>query len=174
MAFNPITGEEITTGQPVQSKTMETVKDNFESLDSRVTSLEGGGNTVYPPIIMSLNGTYGEPGDFDVTLHGTGVLKTTLNFPITVTGVRLLIDKAGTSGTTEIDLKFKRGAGTYTSIFSTRPSVVYSAGDDSISTNAVVSMGYNTLAAGDILRLDVTAVQNRAETLTVRIDYVKA
>lgn len=165
---------EITTGEPVKNETLTKIKENFEELDSRVTNLEGGGNTIYPPIVLSVNGSYGEPGDFDVTLHGTGVLKTTLNFPIIITGVRLLIDKAGVSGTTEIDLKYKRGAGAYQSIFTTRPSVGFAAGDDSISTNAVINPSYNSLQAGDILRLDLTGVQNRAVTLTVRIDYVKA
>lgn len=168
-----ITEAEIATGEPVQSKTLTKVRENFDEVDNRVTNLEGGGNTVYPPIILSVNGTYGEPGDFDVALHGTGVLKTTLNFPIIITGVRLLIDKAGVSGTTEIDLKYKRGIGAYQSIFTTRPSVGYGEGDDSISTNAEVNSSYSTLQAGDILRLDVTAVQKRAVTLTVRIDYVK-
>jgi len=164
---------EFEVGESVKNETMNKIKQNFESLDSRVSTLEGGGSTIYPPIILSVNGSYGEPGDFDVALHGTGVLKTTLNFPIIITGVRLLIDKAGISGTTEIDLKYKRGAGAYQSIFETRPSVGFVDGDDSISTNGLINLAYNTLLAGDILRLDIQSTQLRAKNFIVRIDYVK-
>lgn len=173
MAYNPIPSGEITTGQPVQSKTLNTIKENFESLNDRVGTLEGGGSTVYPPIIFRVNGDYGDAIDFDVVTQGLGILKTTLNFSIVITGVRILIDKAGSSGITELDLKYKRGVSSYTSIFNTLPSVSYTAGDDSISSNAVINPSGNTLEAGDILRLDLTQVQNMAKNFIVRIDYIK-
>lgn len=171
MSFQTITTAEITTGEPVKNTTQTKIKDNFDNLDTRVTSLEGGGNTVYPPIVMRVNGYYGESGE--LTIPATGFLKTTMNFNLTLTGVRILIDNAGISGITEIDLKYKRGAGAYTSIFTTKPSVSYSAGNDSISTNAVLNPSEVYLQAGDILRLDITTVQARANGLTIRIDYSK-
>jgi hypothetical protein len=167
MAFTPITTAEITTGEPVSNNTQTKIKENFDNLDARATALEGGGNTVYPPLVFRVNGSY-------INYVMNGLLKTTLNFNITVTGVRILIDTAGASGTTEIDLKYKRGAGAYTSIFTTKPSVPYSAGNDSISTNAVLSVGEVHLQAGDILRLDVTSAQSAtARNFTVRLDYTK-
>lgn len=171
MAFVPITTAEITTGEPVKSSTQTKIKDNFDNIDSRITSLEGGSNTVYPPIIMRVNGFYGEAGE--LTIPAVGFLKTTMNFNITITGVRILIDSAGSSGTTEVDLKYKRGAGSYTSIFTTKPSVLYTAGSDSISSNAVLNPTEVNLQAGDILRLDLTSAQAGASGLTVRIDYSK-
>lgn len=162
---------EIATGQPVSNETATKIKDNFESLDGRVTTLEGGGSTVYPPVIFRVNGSYGEPGD--LAIPANGILKTTLNFNLTVTGVRIIVDQAGVSGTTEIDLKYKRGAGAWTSIFSTKPSVLYSAGDDSTSTNAVLNMSQVDLQAGDILRMDLTSAQARAIGMLVRLDYIK-
>lgn len=112
-----------------------------------------------------MNGQYGITGAQD------GVVKFTTNFPITYTGVRLLIDKAGTSGTTEIDLKYKRGGGSYTSMLTTKPSISYSSGDDSVSSNGVLDPANSDLLAGDIIRLDLTSVQTNGRGFTIRIDY---
>ena len=171
MAFTALSSAEISTGEPVKNSTQTKIKDNFDNLDSRVTSLEGGSNTVYPPIIMRVNGDYGVSGN--LTIPATAILKTTMNFNLTVTGVRLVIDQAGTSGTTEIDLKYKRGAGAYTSILSTKPSVLYSAGNDTTSTNTVLNPSQVNLQAGDILSLDLTQAQSKAVGMMVRIDYTK-
>lgn len=171
MTYTPITVSEIATGEPVSNETATKIKDNFESLDGRLTTLEGGGSTVYPPIIFRVNGPYGESGD--LAIPANGILKTTLNFNLTVTGVRILIDQAGISGTTEIDLKYKRGVGAWTSIFTGKPSVLHSAGDDSTSVNAVLNMSQVNLQAGDILRLDITSVQARAVGMLIRLDYIK-
>lgn len=171
MTYVPLTTAEIATGQPVSNETATKIKNNFDSLDSRTTTLEGGGNTVYPPLIFRVNGLYGESGD--LAIPAANLLKTTLNFNLTVTGCRILIDEAGISGVTEIDLKYKRGAGAYTSIFTTKPSVDYSAGNDSTSTNAVLNGSEVNLQAGDILALSITDAQKRAKNLIVRLDFIK-
>lgn len=171
MTYVAITTQEIAVGESVSNSTLTKVKENFDNLDSRMTTLEGGGSTTYPPIILSVYGAYGEAGD--LTIPVSGIIKTTINFPLTVTGVRILIDRAGTSGTTEIDLKFKRGIGSYTSLFSTKPSVGYVSGNDALSTNAILDPDYVDLQTGDILRLDISSVQAGAITFLVRIDYVK-
>ncbi len=169
MTFIPITTGEIAVGEPLTNSTATKIKDNFDNLDERITDVETGSSTVYGPIVLNVNGEYST-----LTTPYTNLLKTTINFNITVTGVRLIIDDAGTSGTTEIDIKFKRGSGSYTSILSTKPSVAYSAGDDSTSTNAVLNPGEVDLQAGDIIRLDLTSSQSRASSFIVRIDYIKA
>lgn len=171
MPFTEITTAEITTGEPVSNNTQTKIKENFDNLDGRVTALEGGSSTVYPPLIMRVGGYYGEAGE--LTIPALGATKTTMNFNLTITGARLLIDEAGVSGTTEVDLKYKRAAGAYTSIFSTKPSVGYASGNDSISSNTVLNPSEVNLQAGDILRLDIIDAQKRAKGLTVRIDYSK-
>lgn len=172
MSFIPLSENQIATGEPVSSNVQTQIKDNLDNLNSRVTTLEGGGSTVYPPIILRVNGTYGESGD--LAIPATGLLKTTLNFNLTIAGVRLIIDQAGISGTTEIDLEYKRGVGSWTSIFSTKPSVAWDAGNDATSTNAILDAGEVNLQAGDLLRLNITSVQARAIGLMVRIDYFKS
>lgn len=171
MSFQPLTTAEIATGEPVSNETATKIKDNFDFLNERVDDIENSNSTVYPAIVLELKGAYGEPGDY--VIPAIGAIKTTQNFNITVTGVRLIVDKAGVSGTTEIDIKYKRGAGAYTSILNTKPSVAFSEGDDATSNNAVLNPAQVNLRAGDIIRLDVTNAQARASNLLVRIDYVK-
>lgn len=171
MDWQEITDEEIQTGEPVKSSTASKFKNNINLLQERITEAEEGGNTVYPPIILVVGGAYGEPGELQIP--AIGAVKTTLNFNITVTGVRLIVDQAGESGTTEIDIKYKRGIAEYTSIFSTKPSLGFAEGNDATSTNALLNPAHVNLQAGDIIRVDITAAQKRAETLIVRIDFVK-
>ena len=171
MSFNPLNTAEIAVGEPVKNTTQTKIKDNLDNLNERIESLEGGSSTTYPPIILRVNGTYGEHGDLQ--LPANGILKTTLNFNITITGARLIIDEAGVSGTTEIDIKYKRGVGAYTSIFTTKPSVGFASGDDSTSSNGILNISEVGLQAGDIIRLDILDAQIRAQGLMIRLDYIK-
>lgn len=169
MAFTAITTTEIETGKPVAQTTQQKIKDNFDNLDSRITGLETGTNVDYPPLIMKVDGYYGSSTSIPIT----GILKTTMNFNIEITGARIYIDMAGSVGTTEIDLKYSRAGGAYTSIFTTLPSVSYLAGDDAVSSNAVLDPLNVNLEAGDLLRLDITSAQTDARSFFVRIDYGK-
>jgi len=169
MAFTVITTNEIATGESVKNTTLTKVKDNFDNLDERVTNLEGGSNAVYPPLTFSVSGNPAK-----LNLPYTGFMKTTINFNIIVTGVRILTDVAGSSGSHEIDIKYSRAGGAYTSIFTTRPSISFGAGNDTLSTNAVLDVNEVDLNTGDIIRLDIINAQTASRNFLVRIDYVKA
>ncbi len=166
MSYDPITSTEIETGEPVTATTQGKIKDNFTDHEARILALEGGGTTVYAPIIMRVNGNY-------TGCVYENILKTTLNFNLTVTGIRLLIDSCGTAGTTEVVLKWKRGGGAWTSLLSTNPSVVYSLGNDYLSTNSVLNSSNVNMQAGDILRLDMVSAQTGGRGFLVRIDFNK-
>lgn len=167
MSFSTITTAEIATGKPNANSTWTKAKDNFDNHESRIVSLEGGSATTYPPIILRVNGYYGSIG------AQTGLLKTVTNFALTITGVRIYIDTAGSSGSTTCDIKVSYAGGAYTSIFTTLPTVAFGAGNDGVSTNAVLDAARVDLAAGDIIRLDTTATQTGGKDFMVRIDYVK-
>lgn len=167
MSYSAITTTEIATGKPVANTTLTKVKDNFIDHETRILDLENGGAVAYPPKEMSVRGYYGDPG------IRTNWGKWFPNFDITITGVRLIIDTAGTSGSTEIDLKVNFGGGAYTSIFTTKPSVAFGAGNDAVSSNQVLDATKVDVDAGEIVRLDTTAVQTNGHTFYVRIDYVK-
>lgn len=165
MSFVAIGSAETESGKPVTSTILGKVKENFDDHESRIQAIEGGAGVTYPPLIFRVNGPYSHSGAVD------GVVKTTTNFPIEITGIRILIDTAGTSGTTEIDVKVKSGGGSFTSVLTTKPSLSYTSGNDALSSNGVVNPTYSTLSAGDILRLDLTSVQTDGRGFVVRIDY---
>lgn len=157
---------EIATGKPVSTTVATKIKDNFDNHEERLESLEGGSAVTYPPIIMRVDGYYAD-------LDGiTNVLKTVTNFNLTILGIKLYIDIAGTSDSTEIDiLKSSNAGASWTSIFNTKPSISYSAGNDAISSNEVLNSGQVDLSSGDLIRLDVTNTQANGRTFYVRIDY---
>ncbi len=86
----------------------------------------------------------------------------------TITNAFMFCRKAGTSGTTTLDIKYATTpGGTFTSIFSTKPSIGYSAGDFSwcytgsafANTTAPV-LGTANLNANSVLRMDITTAQS--------------
>lgn len=168
MAYVAITSGEIESGKPTTTTFAGKVKDNFADHETRIGGLEAGSNIDYQCIILRVNGRYSH-----LSTPYTGLLKTTINFNMVVVGARLIIDGAGTSGTTEVDVKYSRSGGSYTSIFDTLPSVAFGEGNDAISSNAVLDATDKNLQAGDIIRLDITSTQVGGNSFTVRIDYTK-
>lgn len=167
MAFIPITTEEITTGKPVANTTQTKIKDNFDNHEDRITSLESGGAVEYQPIILSVQGYYGDLGTY------TGAVITTIGFDIIVTGIRLIIKEAGSGGTTACDLQVMPPAGSFATVLTTQPSVASSAGNYATSSNGVLDPAETTILAGSIVRLDITSSQSGGKGFIVRIDYVK-
>jgi hypothetical protein len=169
MSYSAITSGEIASGEPVKADTLTKVKDNFTDHESRIQTIETGVGTTYPPMTFTVNGPYGK---YSTGTPFLGLTYTTTNFNITITGVRLIILTAGSGGTTEVDVQFKRGAGTWTSILTTPPSAASTDGNNYTSTNGVVNATYADLLAGDLIRLDLSSVQTgAAEDFVVRIDY---
>jgi hypothetical protein len=150
VAFLTIPASTIESGDPVTQELFGFVKDNFDDHETRLLSLEGGGNTSYVPGHWNVQGHYGQVGTFE----GVGLIR--IPFNITVLGGRVLCNKVGSSGDTEIDFLYKRGAGAWTSIFSSKPSVNFGDGDYSIGSGV---LDETSLLIGDLLRMDITAVQ---------------
>lgn len=162
--FEALTNEEIETGEPVKASTLTKVQENFDDHESRLQNVEGSVSD-FPPIILRVNGPY---GSFPVR---DNVTQTTANFTFNIIGARILVDLAGSSGTLEIDIKKKRGAGAWESIFSTKPQAGFGSGDNYLSTNQILDGTKTEVQAGDILRLDITGTQVEGIGFLVRIDY---
>lgn len=167
MSFNALSSAEVETGKPVKTTTQTKIKDNFDDHEERLLSLEAEALGVPAPIIFKVSGSVG------VSHVREDIQKTVINFNMQVTGVRIYVNKAGSSGTYQIDLKYSRSGGSYTSILSTKPSVAFGAGNDAISSNAVINTSEDNLQAGDILRLDVDTFQVNGRDFFVRVDYVR-
>jgi hypothetical protein len=162
MAFEELDSATLTTGKPVKQELWTKVKNSLDDHEERISDLEAATAST-EPLVFYVKGNYVSFGTY------TGAAHRRLSNNITITAVRILIIDGGTAGTTEIDLLYKRGVGAFTSIFTTKPSVAYTAGDYTLSSNAVILT--TDLLASDILRLDITSSQTGNEEFHVYVDY---
>lgn len=162
MAFVSLNSTEIAAGEPVKQELWDTVKEDLDDLNSRVISVENA-QTNFRPIFFSVHGRMDE---FTPPIEELMIER--INFDCTIVAARLITQTAGSAGSNEIDIQLKRGANPWQSIFSTLPSVDFSAGDYAFSTNQVLST--TALLAGDILRLDITSVQTEGQSILVHIE----
>lgn len=162
MAFEELDSTELTTGKPVKQELWTKTKNSLDDHEERISDLEAA-TASNEPLVFYVKGNYVSFGTF------TGAATRRLSSNITITAVRVFIVDGGSAGTTEIDLLYKRGGAGFTTIFTTKPSVVYSAGDYQLSSNAVLLV--TDLQAADILRLDITSSQTGNEEFHVYIDY---
>ncbi len=153
MVYADITSGQIAAGEANKQELWTKVKDNFINHEARLVSVEGGVTTAFLDWDWNVSGNYGPYG------VRTQVLLQRLNLNVTVSAGRLFIHTAGSAGTSEIDFQFKRGGGAWTSLFSTKPSVAYTAGDYAVSSNGVLNPSYVDLLSGDLVRMNITAVQ---------------
>ncbi len=165
MSFTALTEAECNSGEPVKTTTHNKIRTNLDDHEARILAAEAATN-IFQSIIMRVNGPYGLMGIVN------DILKTTIATQINIIGVRILIDKAGNSGDTEIDIKVKRAAeASYTSILTVKPSANFSDGDDFLSTSGTLNASEQVIYPGDVLRLDQTAVQPDGNGYLVRIDW---
>lgn len=160
MPYTAFTAAEIATPEPVKAELWQKVKDDFADHESRILTTEAA-TVNLDPIRLGVQGPYW-PLAVPYTQVSTPIR---IEFNTTLTAGRLLIEKAGTAGTTEIDVQYKRGAGAWTTIFSTRPSVAFGTGDNGLSTNGVLSV--TALLAGDLLRHNLQTVQTGGKGYSV-------
>lgn len=165
MPFVAINSAVIESGDPVTQELWGLVQDNFDDHEARIVDLEGGGAIPFIPVEFECDG-------YVEDYAGTKFMGTwRVPFDIDILAGRLRIVKAGTSGTTQIDFEYKRGANPWTSIFATKPSVSYLAGDNAISTNGVLNV--LSLQAGDIVRLNIDTAQVASWGIVGFIEYEK-
>lgn len=161
MAFTLINTSEIEAGEPTSQELFTKIKDSLDDLNSRAATLESTSNN-YLPIEFAVN------GPSDDGLITDGLLITRLTFDITVLGVRLFILNAGTAGDTTIDVEYKRGAGSWTSIVSSPVTANFGDGDEHLESG---TLAVTSLLAGDLIRLNVDDVQTGSDTFIVFVEF---
>ena len=149
MAFVSIPSDDIATGKPTKQELFQTIKDNFDDHESRLTTVEGSVGSFFP-IEFLVNGR--------ITSRGTQseILTQRIPFNINILGARLQILDDITTGTLEVDLRTGATEPGATSIFSTRPSLSSTDSKYDVSTNQILST--TTLNATELLILDTTIV----------------
>ena len=154
MAFVTIPSGDIDVGDPLKKDLFDKIKSNEDDLDSRVTSLEGGAGKVEVfnfPVVNASSAS---------TLTGLSYWRASAAFTLIDAKVAIF-EKGSLTGTLEMDIKKNTSldAVGMTTVFTTKPSIaIAGASDYDESTNAVFDSGQISVAVGDYLRLDMTAL----------------
>jgi len=160
MSFTSISSAIIAAGKPVTQELCTTIKDDLDDLDSRIAITEGGIGRL-PPICFDVVGALNSP----LTMDGALIYRLEANTHITA--ARLLVKTAGSSGSVTVDIEYKRGAGAWTSILTGTISSSYSAGNYAVTSGTLAVQDFLT---GDLLRLNIDAVQTNMEDFSVYLE----
>jgi hypothetical protein len=153
MAFTPINSSSIFPGKPIKSELFTTIKDNFDDHESRISALSIGATVI-------------ELFNEEIILND-GYLPTGIAYkeslqPCNITEIAIqLFEKApATTGSLTIDIKKNtttNPAG-FTSVLSILPTLNMTTATNYQRTTGTINPANQTLAAGNILRFDITAV----------------
>lgn len=164
MAFTPLSSSMISAGKPTRQELFSLTKSNFDDHETRITSLEGSIGQAQP-IDFAIT------GEVSQGYVQNGLLHHRVHQNITLLGVRLLTIDAGSAGTIEVDVKYKRGANPFATILTANITQAFGAGDYAVTSG---TLGVTDLLLGDILRLDVVSVQTGAREVHVYLENVPA
>lgn len=154
MAFSTISSTVIQVGKAITGSLWTNVKDNFDDLDSRLTTVEGATNkiVVFDSTVVNASAS--------TTLTGLAHYRAQAAFDLTDCKIGIFT-KGSLTGTLQIDIK-KSSTLDFTSsvsVFTTKPSLAWaSISNYEESSNAVFDATNKTLAEGDWLRFDVTSM----------------
>lgn len=153
MPFTTIPSGWLDIGDPTKKEIFDYIKNNEDNLDTRLQSVEAASSTV-------------EVFNFDLrnatnftTL--SNLYRKYITRPQTLNDCFIQIYACGSlTGTIEVDiLKASSLNGTYSSVFTTKPSIdVGVVADYGKSTNQVFSVSQVDLIAGDYLKLNITSM----------------
>lgn len=135
-------------GQIIDQAWFNTPRSEISTLDDRVDRLASGNSKVF-----NIGGYYNIGSKDSVAIIP-------ITQSITLTSVVLKCLTVGSSGNTQVDVKVKRGASSWTSILTTKPLVPASAGDYADSstgagaTAAVINASLQSLVPNDLVRVD--------------------
>jgi hypothetical protein len=155
-----------TNGQTIDETWFNILKTEIEALQASRDEIILG-----LQIPWEVNGNYSRETFFD------GVMYYLVTQDITILSATLKVITAGSSGTVDVDIKRKRGGGAWTSIFTTRPAIPYTAGNladsdtGSGATAAAIDSVVEDVLTGDILRLDISSVQTNGIGFNLALKY---
>lgn len=164
MSFEPYNSSEIAAGQPTKQELFLKLKENFDDHEERIQAA-GAASGSKPPIEFGVFGLLNPP------MAVTGILTTRIPYNISLLACRLLVVTAGSAGTLEIDIEYKRGAGAWTSILNAPISSTYTDGDYFLVTG---DLSISSLVTGDLLRLNINGIQTSMEDFLVFIENAGA
>lgn len=161
MAYSTPTS--VSVGDAVKKDDYDKLKNNSIDHESRIAALETGAASIV--IIEEDISNLAQYVNSSSTLEG--LIRYQAKQNLTLSSAILTDTEGATSGTFEFDiLKATSIGGTYTTVFSTKPSVSAN-GSPQESSNAAFSV--TSVSAGDWLRLDITSVATGAKNINVSL-----
>lgn len=153
MAYAAINDNEIEVGDPLKKEIMDKIQDNFADHETRISSVESGAQkvVVFKTLVMNASSAN--------TL--TGLLYYIADDAFTLTSATIQIfEKGSLGGALEINLKKSTtdlDNPSFATVFVTAPRITMGAAANyDISSNQVFDNNQVSIAAGDIIRFDVT------------------
>jgi len=151
--FTPIDPNKIKVGDPVTKELLDFIKNNFDNLDERVSTLgEGSGR------VSLIN------EDFQIGVGGTftGVLfyEVMQDCIATEASIQLFAKAPATTGSLIVDIKKNSTTNPsgFNTIFSTPPTINIAAASDYTRQTGTIDPAKQTLTVGTILRVDITGL----------------
>lgn len=153
MAFSSISSLAIAVGQAIKAELWGKVKNNFDDHETRINLIEASASKVPVIKFYVLNAS-----NFS---SATGLYYWESNDNFTITSAYVQIFEVGSlTGTFEVDIKKSTtdlNGTSFTSIFTTKPSIDFStASDYDKSINQVFDSSKIAISSGDYLRFDIT------------------
>jgi len=157
MAFTTIDSATLKVGDPLTKNLLDLIKSNEDDLDSRVTAVEGssGKVVIFNEIVINA-ATLADGG----TITGLDLYRAESNFNLTDAKV-FIFTKDGLTGNLEMDVQLSSSADftSSNSVFTTKPKIVYSSASDyDESANTVFNATYQSITAGQYLKLNISEV----------------
>jgi len=161
MAFNTIDPNDIEVGKPTKKSLFQTIKDNEDDHEARISNLTLGASKIDVFIGELSNLQQYSPNNND--LVRIGLFRASRDFTLTNAQIYVLHggpnqDVAPTAGVFEIDIKKGTSLSSLNTVFNVKPAVSTFNEED---TNATVSFipGGEDVSQGDWLQLDITSLQ---------------
>jgi hypothetical protein len=152
MAFVSIPSTATEVGKAIKRELWELVRLNLDDLNTRVNAIGTSSN-----IVSVFDFPIYNASSFN-SFTGVTYVKCPASFTITNAEVQIYEKGVTTSGILSIDVKKSASlGGTYTSIFTTAPAINMAVDLDYTVSQGIFN-GLNVVAAGEYLRLDVTAL----------------
>ena len=155
MAYTSINSTNLEVGKPLKKELVDLIKSNEDDLDSRISAVEGSAGKIVIFNEIIINGATLASGG---TITGLDLYRAESDFNLTDSKV-YIFTKGSLNGNLEIDVQVSSSADftSSNSVFTTKPKIVYStASDYDESANTVFNATYQSVTAGQYLRLDIS------------------
>jgi hypothetical protein len=171
MAFTTIATSALDVGDPVTKELLDLVKSNEDDLDTRMTAVEGSTGKVVIFNEVVINAATLTAGG---TVTGLDLYRAESAFNLTEAKV-YIFEKGSLTGNLEIDIQLSASADftSSNSVFTTKPKIVYaSASSYDESANTVFNGTYQSITAGQYLRLDISELPAGGNIARIGIYFI--